>query len=103
AIRDYEGKCIGAFSTNLGQCSITRTKIRGIVEGMKLVWDKGIQKIVVQTNSFTAIQIIQKVDNHDHQHASLMFQFLEPLTTKLGGEYQAYLQRKQHPCGPSCQ
>ncbi|CAN1168075.1 hypothetical protein LINPERPRIM_LOCUS19021 [Linum perenne] len=61
-VRDSKGNCIGGFSTNLGQCSITRHS-----EDMKLAWNKDIHKIAVQMDSFAAIQIIQKVDNHDHR------------------------------------
>ncbi|CAN1196442.1 hypothetical protein LINPERHAP2_LOCUS43571 [Linum perenne] len=53
----------------MGGCSITRTKIRGIIEGMKLAWSHGVRKLKVQSDSLCAIQILQKTTDEDHQHA----------------------------------
>ncbi|CAN1785849.1 Putative ribonuclease H protein At1g65750, partial [Linum perenne] len=33
-IRDYQGRCLAAFTMNLGKCSITRAELRGAVSGL---------------------------------------------------------------------
>ncbi|CAN1760750.1 hypothetical protein LINPERHAP1_LOCUS7650 [Linum perenne] len=35
-IRTADGKCLGAFTANLGCCSITRAEMRGAVLGLQL-------------------------------------------------------------------
>ncbi|CAN1347080.1 Putative ribonuclease H protein At1g65750, partial [Linum perenne] len=34
-IRDYQGRCLAAFTINLGKCSITRAELRGVVSGLQ--------------------------------------------------------------------
>ncbi|CAN1319546.1 Putative ribonuclease H protein At1g65750 [Linum perenne] len=55
-LRDGDGRFI-AFAANLGSCSIMRAKLRGIVEGMKLSWKRGIQKLSIQTDSKAAVEM----------------------------------------------
>ncbi|CAN1137163.1 Putative ribonuclease H protein At1g65750, partial [Linum perenne] len=74
-IRDHEGRLISAFAANLGVCSIMRAELRGIVEGMRLAWDRGIRKLCIQSDSKAAVSILSKVDDLDHRHASLVEQF----------------------------
>ncbi|CAN1786317.1 Putative ribonuclease H protein At1g65750 [Linum perenne] len=74
-IRDHEGRLISSFAANLGACSIIRAELRGIVEGMRLAWDKGVQKLCIQSDSKAAVSILSNVDNLDHRHASLVEKF----------------------------
>ncbi|CAN1164628.1 Putative ribonuclease H protein At1g65750, partial [Linum perenne] len=69
-IRDEDGRFTTAFAANLGTCSIIRAELRGIVEGMKLAWSKGIRKLRIETDSKAA------GDRHN-KHASLLHQFSE--------------------------
>ncbi|CAN1256142.1 Putative ribonuclease H protein At1g65750 [Linum perenne] len=62
---------------NMGRCSITRAEIRGIVEGMRLAWNKGVRKLAIQTDSKCAVQLLQKIGNNDHQHAALIIAYEE--------------------------
>ncbi|CAN1314503.1 hypothetical protein LINPERPRIM_LOCUS29350, partial [Linum perenne] len=34
-IRDHQGRCLAAFTLNLGKCSITRAELRGAVSGLQ--------------------------------------------------------------------
>ncbi|CAN1282044.1 Putative ribonuclease H protein At1g65750 [Linum perenne] len=47
-----------------------------IVQGMKLAWDLGVRKLLVQSDSKAAIAILQREDT-DHQHAILVSEFRE--------------------------
>ncbi|CAN1783087.1 Putative ribonuclease H protein At1g65750 [Linum perenne] len=53
---------------NMGNCSITRAKIREILEGMRLVWDRGVRQLAVQTDSVCAVRLLSNSHNEDHQH-----------------------------------
>ncbi|CAN0857042.1 Putative ribonuclease H protein At1g65750, partial [Linum grandiflorum] len=74
-MRDDRGLFVKVFTMNLSCCSNTRAEMRGIVEGLKLVWSLGIQRIRVQSNSFVAIAILPNSSSMDHQHAVLVMQY----------------------------
>ncbi|CAN1799142.1 Putative ribonuclease H protein At1g65750 [Linum perenne] len=50
-IRDHQGRCLAAFTLNLGKCSITRAELRGAVSGLQLAWERGYRKIQLQLDS----------------------------------------------------
>ncbi|CAN0906369.1 Putative ribonuclease H protein At1g65750, partial [Linum grandiflorum] len=77
ALRDFEGCCLLAFSTSLGRCSIMRAELRGITEGLHLVWQQGARQVAVQTDSVAAFQLINSGGMSDDQHASLILQIQE--------------------------
>ncbi|CAN1160189.1 Putative ribonuclease H protein At1g65750, partial [Linum perenne] len=74
-IRDYGGNCITSYVVNLGSYSIMRGELWGIIEGMKLAWDKGIQRLCIQTNSRSAVSLLSIDDGQMQRHASLVEQF----------------------------
>ncbi|CAN1347206.1 hypothetical protein LINPERPRIM_LOCUS41016 [Linum perenne] len=47
-----------------------RAELQGIIEGMRLTWDKDIRKLCIQTDSKAAISLIRDVGNLEHRHAS---------------------------------
>ncbi|CAN1819377.1 Putative ribonuclease H protein At1g65750 [Linum perenne] len=53
-----------------------RDEILGIIEGMKLAWDKGIRRLFIQTNSKATVSLLSSNDGRMHQHASLVEQFI---------------------------
>ncbi|CAN1217840.1 Putative ribonuclease H protein At1g65750 [Linum perenne] len=75
-IRNDQGKFVHAFTANLGDCSITRAEICAIVQGMKLAWDLGIRKLLIQSDSTAAVAILLR-DDTNHQHAILALEFQE--------------------------
>ncbi|CAN0876636.1 Putative ribonuclease H protein At1g65750, partial [Linum grandiflorum] len=76
-IRTDTGRFVKAFAANLGSCSITRTEMRAIVNGLQLAWTLGIRRIQVQSDSMAAIAILTKVSELDHQHTALVLRFKE--------------------------
>ncbi|CAN1745399.1 Putative ribonuclease H protein At1g65750 [Linum perenne] len=75
-IRNDQGRFVQAFTANLGDCSITRAEMGAIVQEMKLAWDLGVRKLLVQSDSKAAVTILQKEDTN-HQHAILVSEFIE--------------------------
>ncbi|CAI0400893.1 unnamed protein product [Linum tenue] len=53
------GRCEGAFTCNLGVCSITRAELKGAAEGLELAWHKGYRKVELNLDSSTTINIIK--------------------------------------------
>ncbi|CAN1841279.1 Putative ribonuclease H protein At1g65750, partial [Linum perenne] len=74
-IRDCEGKFISSYAVNLSSCSIMWADLRGIIEGMRLAWDKGIMKFCIQTNSRAVVAILEEAVSRSHWHTSLVEQF----------------------------
>ncbi|CAI0374065.1 unnamed protein product [Linum tenue] len=70
-IRREDGRMLRAFSVNLGGGSITHAELAGIDQGMRLAWEMGIRKLAVQTDSATAISLIQE-DPSSHPHRMLV-------------------------------
>ncbi|CAL1376978.1 unnamed protein product [Linum trigynum] len=74
-LRDHTGCCLAAFASNLGMCSITRTELRGVVEGLQLAWNLDHRCIRVELDSQCAVQLLSKPDTSDHQHAAIIQRF----------------------------
>ncbi|CAN1352429.1 Putative ribonuclease H protein At1g65750 [Linum perenne] len=64
-----EGRCILAFTMNLGNCSIARAEMRGAIEGLKRTWTAGYRKVMLQLDSHATITLLTNDDNTRHQHA----------------------------------
>ncbi|CAN1790420.1 Putative ribonuclease H protein At1g65750, partial [Linum perenne] len=74
-IRDHDGRFICGFVSNLRTCSIMRAELRGILEGLELVWSKGIRKLCIQSDSKAAVSIILHSSRTQHQHSALINRF----------------------------
>ncbi|CAN1130912.1 Putative ribonuclease H protein At1g65750 [Linum perenne] len=68
-IRDDCSRFVQAFTTNMGNCSITRAELSAIVQGLKLAWSIGIRRLIIQSDSRTAISILHNGATN-HQHAA---------------------------------
>ncbi|CAN1148547.1 Putative ribonuclease H protein At1g65750 [Linum perenne] len=79
-VRDANGRCLGAFTANLGTCSITRAEMRGAVLGLKLAWELDKRKVVLQVDSLAAIHLLQEKEDPLHQHAMEVYDFRELLS-----------------------
>ncbi|CAN1149175.1 Putative ribonuclease H protein At1g65750 [Linum perenne] len=65
-----------AEQCNIGDCLITRAELGAIVQGLKLAWSIGIRKILIQSDSRTAVSILQGGEIN-HQHVAFISEFLE--------------------------
>ncbi|CAN1152719.1 hypothetical protein LINPERHAP2_LOCUS18935 [Linum perenne] len=54
-----------------------RAELRGIIEGMKIVWDRGVRRLCIQTDSQAAISLLSSKEGRMHRHASLVEQFID--------------------------
>ncbi|CAI0400170.1 unnamed protein product [Linum tenue] len=60
-----------AFSRNLGEGSITKAELAGIVFGLQTAWEMGFRQVQVQTDSLSAIQLIGSAGER-HPHLALI-------------------------------
>ncbi|CAN0898742.1 Putative ribonuclease H protein At1g65750 [Linum grandiflorum] len=75
AVQDWQGRLLGAYTANLGSCSITRAELRGAIESLRLAWQLGHRRVALQMDSKAALSILQAREEPSHQHASLVLQF----------------------------
>ncbi|CAN1130050.1 Putative ribonuclease H protein At1g65750, partial [Linum perenne] len=76
-VRNSSGHCLLAFTANLGSCSITRAELWGILIGLRLAWNAGYKKIIVQTDSQVAVQLLTDDSSTNHHHGLEVTQFKE--------------------------
>ncbi|CAN1779965.1 Putative ribonuclease H protein At1g65750 [Linum perenne] len=76
-LRDSAGRCLFAFTMNLGSCSITRAEIRGAIRGLQLAWEAGFKKVILRMDSQAAISILTDEDSTEHQHGLEVLIFRE--------------------------
>ncbi|CAH9063024.1 unnamed protein product [Cuscuta europaea] len=76
---DSDGRCLAAYSMNLGFCSITRAEMRAVVQGLHFAWEFGYRMDRVQLDSQVAIQLLMEEGERAHQHSSEVAQFRELL------------------------
>ncbi|CAL1380766.1 unnamed protein product [Linum trigynum] len=72
-----------AFAMNLGEISITRVELEGIVHGMCLAWAQGYMKIMVHTESQIVIHLLRE-------------KIIDLVTAKPLGEYVTKLITRRH-------
>ncbi|CAL1413874.1 unnamed protein product [Linum trigynum] len=75
ALRDWQGRLLGAYTMNLGKCTITRAEIWGALKGLELAWEAGHRQVELQLDSRTAMSLLQVPGQHNHQHADLTLSF----------------------------
>ncbi|CAN1185703.1 Putative ribonuclease H protein At1g65750 [Linum perenne] len=76
-LRNTEGRCLFAFTMNIGACSITRAEMRGAIEGLHRVWEAGYRRVVLKMDSRAAIDLLSNGDTSTNQHVMETMQFQE--------------------------
>ncbi|CAL1366987.1 unnamed protein product [Linum trigynum] len=75
ALRDWQGRLLGAYTMNLGKCTITRAEIWGALKGLELAWEAGHRQVELQLDSRTTMSLLKDSGQHNHQHANLTLSF----------------------------
>ncbi|CAN1851753.1 Putative ribonuclease H protein At1g65750 [Linum perenne] len=68
-LRNSHGSMIGAFSANLGICSIMRAELRAAEIGLHYAWSLGIKKVILQMDSLAAVNAIMGTPADDMRHS----------------------------------
>jgi ribonuclease HI len=59
-IRDAMGRWIVGFALNIGICTSVSAELWAITNGLKSAWSKGFQKIILESDSSLAVDLITK-------------------------------------------
>ncbi|KAF7842178.1 ribonuclease H [Senna tora] len=63
-LRDTTGKWICGFVANLGLSNVLSAELWGIYYGVKIAWEKGFRKIIVECDSFLAVKQLSGTTNN---------------------------------------
>ncbi|CAN1777220.1 Putative ribonuclease H protein At1g65750, partial [Linum perenne] len=74
-LRNNEGRNLGAFTMNLGRCSVTRAELRGALQGLERAWVDGYRLVELQLDSTAAISLLLSEEDPSHQHATEVLKF----------------------------
>ncbi|CAN1138929.1 Putative ribonuclease H protein At1g65750 [Linum perenne] len=72
-VRNSHGRILGAFSANLGSCSVMRAELRGADLGLQLAWNLGVKKVILELDSRAAVQSINGEEEFDSRHGPILF------------------------------
>ncbi|CAN0880337.1 Putative ribonuclease H protein At1g65750, partial [Linum grandiflorum] len=75
-LHDSLGNGIAAFSSSLGNCSITRAELTGVIEGMETAGRLGVRHLEVQCDSACAVHFLSQPTIGEHQHTTLVYKQL---------------------------
>ncbi|KAF7842222.1 reverse transcriptase [Senna tora] len=64
--RDTSGNFLFSFCHRIGCCEIIRTELRGIVDGLEMLWEKDFRKVMIECDSEVALELVSNgvVDTH---------------------------------------
>ncbi|CAN0836864.1 Putative ribonuclease H protein At1g65750 [Linum grandiflorum] len=71
--------------------------MRAIVDGLQLAWSLGIRRIKVQSDSMSAISILAKVSELDHQHIYREANYAADYLANLGHSFSYGLHLFDYP------
>ena len=59
-IRDDKEDFIAGFFFQINNCFRLLAEIRAMLHGLKLAWDRGFRKVVIESDSIEAVNMVQK-------------------------------------------
>ncbi|GKU99327.1 hypothetical protein SLEP1_g12195 [Rubroshorea leprosula] len=71
-IRDDSGQWILGFNLNIGACTRLGVELWALFHGMKLLWEKGYKKVVVESTSLQAVECVKVVPSQMDRHCALI-------------------------------
>ena len=71
-LRHYEGNWISGFSLRIGYCTSDEAELWGLIQGLRVAWEKGIRILGVEVDSTDVINWINVGNNMVRKHTSLI-------------------------------
>ncbi|KAJ1413531.1 Ribonuclease H-like superfamily [Sesbania bispinosa] len=68
-MRDHNGNWLGGFSCNIGFSGVFMAELRGIISALHIAWERRFLKVWIESDSLTAMKLINKGDFHNHPYA----------------------------------
>lgn len=61
-VRDENGQWLKGFGLRIGWCTVVEAELWGIKEGMRLAWDMGHRKVIIEVDNEKAIRLIKNAE-----------------------------------------
>lgn len=74
---------LGGFVANIGVCSVMATELWGIIYGMRLARQKGLRKIIVESDNKSIVELLHKNARGSQRNFQLIHEVVT-MTTRLG-------------------
>ncbi|KAF7809001.1 putative ribonuclease H protein At1g65750 family [Senna tora] len=71
---DASGNFLFSFCHRIGSCDILWAELRGILDGLELLWNKGFRKVVIECDSEAALELVVSGIAENHPCSSLVHQ-----------------------------
>ncbi|MBA0555861.1 hypothetical protein Golob_026012, partial [Gossypium lobatum] len=68
-VRDHNGGWIIRFCRYLGNCTMIEAKLRGILDGLKLILYRRFKRVSIQTDNIKAANVIQDGSSKSSNYA----------------------------------
>lgn len=59
-ICDHHGGRLGGFAKKVGRCGILKAELQDFCEGLKMAWEKGFRRVVIEFDSLCSINMISR-------------------------------------------
>lgn len=93
-IKDSTGNWMVGFTHELGQCGVLKTEEWAMCLGLKLAWEEGFKKILVETDSKLLVDKLMAPS--DDPNSSLVFHQIREYLKKAWEVEFKYIPRKQN-------
>ncbi|KAF7838057.1 putative ribonuclease H protein [Senna tora] len=71
--RDYLGNFLASFTKYLGDCSVLQAELYAIANGLEVAWSLGFRKVVIESDSLTAVNLLKTPVRSTHPCAAILF------------------------------
>ncbi|KAF7801954.1 ribonuclease H [Senna tora] len=95
--RNHQGNWIGGFHSLIGNCSVLDAELWGIYRGLMFAKKKGLQRVIIETDSMEAIDLIEKAITRRFSGNRLVGKIYE-LSTNLGCVIFNHCNREANNC-----
>ncbi|KAF7805662.1 aspartic proteinase-like protein 2 [Senna tora] len=72
--RDASGNFLFSFCHRVGLCDIRWAELRGVLDGLDLLWSKGFRRVVIESDSEVALDLIKNGVDQSHHVSGLVHQ-----------------------------
>lgn len=87
-IRNHVGEWICGFSGSCGYADNLTTEVQAIKNGLDLVWDRGYRNVILESDSKSALDLLDTTANNLHP----LFSLLDHINGLLNREWNVKLQ-----------
>lgn len=76
-LRDNAGNWVTGFYRGLGMGSVLGAELWGILVGLQVAWDRGIQKLWIESDSLTSVNLVKRGCSLTQTYYNLVQSILE--------------------------